>query len=132
MRSMFESARVILVAKSKMLLILSVNVRNPERENRLRHQYQEWPDKVCIYNELNNILCNETVTGSCSQCWETKTYPKKLEIFIPQAFKAVRYIGKAQYLYCKIIQSIGRENFSFKRIFYSITEFLTIIMLNEL
>jgi hypothetical protein len=35
------------------------------------------PDKVCIYNELDNILCNETVTGSCSQCWETKTYPKK-------------------------------------------------------
>jgi len=34
---------LVLVAKSKMMLILSLNSLNCKHENRLRHQYQEWP-----------------------------------------------------------------------------------------
>src|SRR6266566_2038261 len=33
----------ILVAKSKTTLTLSLKLLNARRENRLRHQYQEWP-----------------------------------------------------------------------------------------
>src|SRR2546423_3303380 len=33
---------LILVAKSKMMLILSLNSLNYKRENRLRHQYHSW------------------------------------------------------------------------------------------
>ncbi len=32
----------ILVAKSKLVLIVSLNSLDPKRENRLRHQYLKW------------------------------------------------------------------------------------------
>ena len=39
-RFLSTSAKLILVAKSKMPLILSLNSLGLKRENRLRHQYQ--------------------------------------------------------------------------------------------
>jgi len=42
MRGGAPAAHDSLVAKSKMMLILSVNTLNCKPESRLRHQYQEW------------------------------------------------------------------------------------------
>ena len=40
LHSLFDHYHLILVAKSKMMLILSLHTLNCKRENRLRHQYQ--------------------------------------------------------------------------------------------